>query len=248
MTDVIAGAEARSVDGNHLGALVLHGFTGNPSSMRPVADAFEAAGWSVELPRLPGHGTTVEEMLTTSYPDWLGEVEAAWQRLGSRTDRQVVVGLSMGGTLTAEMAATHDPAGAVFINAAIAPIAEEMRAGAQQLIDAGEVTMDGIGSDIAEEGVVESAYADTPLAPLISLAEAVDALQERLGDVTCPVLVLTSPEDHVVPPSNSDHLAGSVSGPVRRVSLDRIYHVATLDHDAQLIIDETLAFATEVTA
>ena len=248
MTEVMAGAEARSVDGGRLGALVLHGFTGNPTSMRPIADAFEAAGWSVELPRLPGHGTTVEEMLTTSYADWSGEVEAAWQRLATRTDRQVVVGLSMGGTLTAEVAAAHGPAGAVFINAAIAPIAEEMRAGAQQLIDAGEQVMDGIGSDIAKEGVVESAYADTPLRPLLSLAEGVEALQPRLADITCPILVLTSPDDHVVPPANSDHLAASVAGPVRRVSLDRSFHVATLDHDAQLIIDETLAFAAEVTA
>ena len=247
MTEVLPGAEARSVDGDRRGALVLHGFTGNPSSMRPVADAFEAAGWSVELPRLPGHGTTVEDMLTTSYEDWLGEVEAAWQRLVDRTDRQVVVGLSMGGTLTAEIAATHDPAGAVFVNAAIAPVAGEMRTGAEQLIDAGERTMAGIGSDIAKEGVVESAYADTPLAPLLSLAAAVDALQPKLADITCPILVLTSPEDHVVPSSSSDHLAESVTGPVRRVSLDRSFHVATLDHDAQLVIDETLAFADEVT-
>ena len=247
MTEVMAGAEARSVEGNGLGALVLHGFTGNPSSMRPVADAFEAAGWSVALPRLPGHGTTFEEMLTTSYPDWRGEGDSAWQRLVDRTDQQVVVGLSMGGTLTAEVAARHEPAGAVFINAACAPLAAEMREGATALLDAGETVMPGIGSDSAKEGVVESAYAETPLQPLLDLAAAVDALQARLADISCPVLILTSPEDHVVPAASSDHLASAVSGPVRRVSLDRSYHVATLDHDAQVILDETLAFAAEVT-
>lgn len=247
MSDVLPGAEARSVEGGPNGALVLHGFTGNPTSMAPIADAFVAAGWAVELPRLPGHGTTVEDMLGTSYPDWLGEVGAAWERLAARTEQQVVVGLSMGGTLTAEVAARHEPAGAVFINAAVAPIAAEMRAGAQQLLDAGESVMPGIGSDVAKEGVVESAYAETPLAPLLSLAAAVDDLQGRLADITCPVLVLTSPEDHVVPAESSDHLAAAVSGPVRRVSLDRSYHVATLDHDAGLVIDETLTFAREVT-
>ncbi|MEM9036461.1 MAG: alpha/beta fold hydrolase [Actinomycetota bacterium] len=248
MTDVLPGAEARSVTGGTRGALVLHGFTGNPSSMRPIADAFEEAGWSVELPRLPGHGTTVDDMLTTSYPDWIGEVEAAWARLVERTEHQVVVGLSMGGTLTAEVATRHEPAGAVFINAAIAPIAAEMQEGAQQLIDGGAQVMPGIGSDIAKEGVVESAYPETPLLPLLSLAAAVDELQDRLADIRCPILVLTSPEDHVVPPESSDHLAAAVSGPVRRISLDRSYHVATLDHDAELIISEALAFADEVTA
>ena len=59
---------------------------------------------------------------------------------------------------------------------------------------------------------------------------------------------MTSPEDHVVDPSSSDHLAGAVSGPVERVTLSRSYHVATLDYDRQLIIDATIDFVRKVTA
>ena len=43
--------------------LVLHGFTGSPVSMRPLAEVFADAGFAVELPRLPGHGTAVEDMI-----------------------------------------------------------------------------------------------------------------------------------------------------------------------------------------
>ena len=49
---------------------MLHGFTGNPSSMRGVAEALAAAGYHVELPLLPGHGTTIDDMLTTGWADW----------------------------------------------------------------------------------------------------------------------------------------------------------------------------------
>ncbi len=42
---------------------------------------------------------------------------------------------------------------------------------------------------------------------------------------------MTSPEDHVVPPTNSDHLAATLGGPVERVTLERSYHVATIDFD-----------------
>ena len=69
MTDepvVMDGAEAWSAEGGSVGVLVLHGFTGNPQSMRALAEAFAAAGFAVELPRLRGHGTTVEDMLTTT--------------------------------------------------------------------------------------------------------------------------------------------------------------------------------------
>ena len=67
---VIPGAEAWShVGSGDVGALVIHGFTGNPSSMREVAEVFGAAGFHVELPRLAGNGTTVEEMMDTRWAD-----------------------------------------------------------------------------------------------------------------------------------------------------------------------------------
>ena len=47
---IIPGAEPFSADGGPQGALVLHGFTGNPGSMRGVAEALAAAGFTVDLP------------------------------------------------------------------------------------------------------------------------------------------------------------------------------------------------------
>ena len=68
---VIPGAEAWShVGSGNVGALVVHGFTGNPSSMREIAEVFAAAGFHVELPRLAGHGTDVAEMMDTRWADW----------------------------------------------------------------------------------------------------------------------------------------------------------------------------------
>ncbi len=90
---VLPGAEAWShhaldpTDGPAPGALVLHGFTGNPSSMRGLAETLAAEGLHVELPRLPGHGTTIDDMLTTGWADWTAEVEAAYQRLAARAEQ-----------------------------------------------------------------------------------------------------------------------------------------------------------------
>ena len=85
---IIPGAEpwSHAGDGDN-GALVIHGFTGNPSSMRGIAEAFAAAGFHVELPLLPGHGTAVDDMLPTRWADWAGEAEAAYQRLSGRAAR-----------------------------------------------------------------------------------------------------------------------------------------------------------------
>lgn len=244
--EVMAGAEAWSVPGGPHGALVLHGFTGNPNSMRGVAEALAGAGFTVELPRLPGHGTTIDDMLTTTWADWSGAAEAAYADLAARCPRVVVVGLSVGGALTAWLASRHpEIAGIVTIN----PLVEAPDGVVdllQGMVDAGESVMDGIGSDIADPDSVESAYAQTPLVPLLSLLDAATALAAGMAQIACPVLILTSPQDHVVAPTNSDTLAAAVTGPVERVTLARSYHVATLDYDRAELEQRTVDFATKV--
>ena len=245
---ILPGAEAWSHVGNSVGVLVLHGFTGNPTSMRGLADAFADAGYSVEMPRLPGHGTTVEDMLTTNWIDWSTEAEAALERLASRTDTQVVAGLSMGGSLTVWLGTCHpELAGLICINPA-AVASTEVRELVEALIAGGDDTMPGLGSDIAAPGVQESAYDEVPLKPLLSMLEAAGEISADIPKVEQPMLLFTSPQDHVVPPTDSDFLAGEVSGTVERVSCENSYHVATQDLDKEMIFKRSVAFVGEVTA
>jgi len=247
MSDVIPGAEAWSVEGGPVGVLVLHGFTGNPSSMRGLAEAFAAAGHSVELPLLPGHGTSVEDMLDTTWSDWSGAAQDALARLAGRTTTQFVAGLSMGGSLACWLAIHHpELAGLICINPAVAPT-DDMRGLVAMMVEAGDKVMPGIGSDIADPDVTESAYAETPLAPLLTMFDASAELGPELGRIAQPLLLFTSPGDHVVPPSDSDILAEAVSGPVERVSCERSFHVATQDYDKDLIIERSLEFVDRIT-
>ena len=172
MTALIPGAEPWSHIGSSAhGALVLHGFTGNPGSMRGVAEALAAAGYHVEMPLLPGHGTTVDDMLPTRWADWAGAAEAAYQRLAGRgPTRSWWSGLSMGGALTLRLGADHpEVAGLVCINPATQPQAPEVVEMLQGMVDGGTDGDPGIGSDIADPDANESAYDGTPLAPLLSL-------------------------------------------------------------------------------
>lgn len=245
---LITGAEPFSHTGaSSFGALCLHGFTGNPSAMRPVADAFAAAGFHVELPRLPGHGTTVTDMMTTSWSDWTHEVEQAFKALSARCETVVVAGLSMGGGLSVYLATKHhDIAGLIVINPLVQPLPDELVEMAAGMLDEGTLSIAGIGSDIADPDSKETAYADTPLAPFLSLTAGLHDMQAEIGSIACPVIIMTSPQDHVVDIANSDFLAATVAGPVERVSLDRSFHVATLDYDRQLICDQAVAFAQRV--
>ena len=228
------------------GVLVLHGFTGSPQSMRPLTLRFAEDGHSVELPVLPGHGTKIEDMVPTRFDDWYRAADAAYVELEKRCQRVVVVGLSMGGTLATILAIEHEPAGLIAINPQVTPPPDAVVDVVRGLVDEGVATIPAIGGDIAKEGIEELAYAATPVLALMSFIERCQTLGPELHRITCPVLLFTSPQDHVVDPVSSDALAAGVSGPVERVTLERSFHVATLDHDAKMIEDRSSAFVAEV--
>ncbi len=244
---IIPGAEPWSSAGGSHGVLVLHGFTGNPQSMRPLAEAVAKAGFTVELPVLPGHGTSVEDMVPTRWADWSSAADAACRTLADRCDKVVVSGLSMGGTLACWLAEEHPSiAGVAVVNPLIDPPTADFTDGLRSLVEAGTEVIDGIGSDIAKEGATEAAYPATPLASALSLFEGVGTVAGRLGDIRCPTLLLSSRQDHVVDPVSGDVLERSVAGWVERVHLERSYHVATLDWDAPLIEERVVDFCLAV--
>lgn len=230
--------------GSSTGVLVLHGFTGNPSSVRGVATAMIEAGLDVELPRLPGHGTSIDDMLTTDWADWSSTVEAAYAMLAARCDEVVVAGLSMGATLALSCALRHgEIAGVVCINPATRVRDDDVLAMVDEFIDDGITIVPGTGSDIADPDAFDISYDGTPLRPLRSLMlDGIGPITDRFGELQMPLRLFTSRNDHVVDPSDSEYLAAEYGGPVEHTWLERSYHVATRDFDRDVVETEAVAF------
>jgi carboxylesterase len=244
---IIPGAEPYSATGDARGALVLHGFTGNPQSMRGLALALADAGFTVEMPLLPGHGTNIEDIVPTRWPQWCEAADDAFTALAARCDAVVVVGLSMGGSLAVWLAEHHPEVAALaLVNPLVTPPDAATTGFIESMVEGGDEIAPGIGSDIAMEGSVESAYPELPLRAALSLFEGVEEVEAKLGSVTCPVLLFTSTQDHVVDPKSSQVLMEAVKGPVEQVVLERSYHVATLDYDKDEIEARTVEFLSGV--
>ena len=79
--EVLEGAEEFFYEGNHVGVLVIHGFTGSTQSMHYLGERFAEAGFTVFGPRLTGHGTAPEDMERASYEDWMKDVEKGLSKL-----------------------------------------------------------------------------------------------------------------------------------------------------------------------
>jgi carboxylesterase len=244
---VLSGAEPFTHDGGDIGVLLSHGFTGSPQSMRPWAEHLAAEGFTVRLPRLPGHGTTWQELNRTRFEDWYAVVDAALTDLTGRCSKVVVGGLSMGGTLVTRLAEQRggDVAGLMLVNPAFRT--EDRRLVALPLIKGFVPSVPAIGNDVRKEGVTELAYSRTPLKALHSLVRAWDDVVHDLPQVTQPLLLMRSAVDHVVPASSSALLLSRISSKdVTEVILEDSYHVATLDHDAERIFQLSAEFARRV--
>ncbi len=243
---VMAGAEPFLFEGSDVGVLLSHGFTGTTQSMRPLGEALAAAGFTVSAPRLPGHGTSPEDMAGTGARDWVGAIDAALDELRGRCSTVFMAGLSMGGTLTLLTAGRHADVlrGIVPINAVV----QMDSAGLAGLAFGDPAAMlPGIGSDIKDPAQRELAYPATPARCLAELYALTGVTRDLLGRVACPALVIQSRDDHVVKPANARLIASSLgSGRVELLWLDNSYHVATLDHDAGLIAERTVAFIHSV--
>lgn len=240
---ILQGAEPFYAEGNNVGILVSHGFTGSPQSMRPLYNAYAEAGYTVCGPLLKGHGTHYEDMEHTTHQDWIHSIEEGYQWLQERCDIIFVTGLSMGGTLTLYMAEKHpEIRGIIPINAAVVlPAMEPIR----HMKDV--QFLDGIGSDIKKPGVTELAYAKTPVRSVNEILNLAEDVRKQLYKITCPTLIFVSDEDHVVPPYNSQIIADGILSMEKEIyQLENSYHVATLDNDKEFIINQTLAFIKRV--
>jgi carboxylesterase len=246
---VVAGAEPYAADGTgangRVGVLVSHGFTGSPYSMRPWAEHLAAAGYTVRLPRLPGHGTTWQELNTVRWTDWYAEIRKAYAELDERCEVIFACGLSMGGALVLKLAedvgVDAKLAGLAVVNPAIGTMRKD--AGLAKYISWAIRSRPGIGNDIKKAGVTEHGYDRTPLKALVSMMQMWRMIVADLANITVPVLFFHSAEDHVVDQLSGKLLhAGATSTTVTEVPLPNSYHVATLDNDAELIFSRTAEF------
>jgi carboxylesterase len=240
---VAVHAEPFSAAGNRTGVLLLHGFTGSPASMRPWGEYLAGVGFTVEVPCLPGHGTSWQDLNLTTWQDWYAGASRGLDKLLATCSEVFVAGLSMGGCLALRLAAERpdDVAGLILVNPSVA--STDRRLVLIPFLKRVIGSISAIGNDISLPGADEDSYDRTPLKALDSLRAMWKATRDDLPKVTAPLVVFRSAEDHVVEPLSTQIVTQRVSSrDLTEQVLHNSYHVATLDHDAPVIFRGSVAF------
>lgn len=233
--------------GRRVGVVLCHGFTGAPASMLPWAHALAEHGYAVSVPLLPGHGTRWQDLNRTQWSDWYAELVRAFEKLRADCDEVVVGGLSMGGGLALRLAADRgaEVCGVVLVNPALNTLRKDVLA--LPVLKHVVPSFPGITNDIKKPGTDEYGYDRSPLKAAASMMAGWKVLRTDLPRVTQPLLIFRSAEDHVVDPSSVEAILARVSSrDLTERTLENSYHVATLDHDAPTIFEESADFVRRV--
>ncbi len=232
--------------------MCVHGFTGTPYEMRFLGGELARAGFHVTGLRLPGHGTTVEELDRTTWRDWAEAVEDAFDTLQMLCGRVAVVGQSLGGLLALHLASRRSDVAAVATLAA--PLWLEGIGGRvvrwtadgklQRYLPRVRAVPKLYGrSDVRDKRAraENPCYDRIPLRALTELAAFMQVVDGSLAELTQPLLVLHGQQDHTAPVACAYRLAQRAGARRMRI-FPRSYHLLAADVERDLVASEVIDF------
>lgn len=257
MSSATSAVERGSTDpvllpGGARGCLLIHGFTGSPWEMRFLGERLHAEGWSANVVRLAGHGTTPWDMEATGADDWYGSALAGLAEIERHATAVDVVGQSMGALLALRLAAEQPervrrvvllaPALVTAMSwlpwvTPLIPAALTLSAGRLRFVGKGE-------SDIADDVARAEcpSYTTTPLRAVGELVRLQALVRPMLARVRQPVLVVHARQDHTCPLENVAILQRELPGPVEVLVLPESFHVISIDRERERVAEAVLRF------
>lgn len=230
--------------------LLVHGFAGSPSEMRPLGEYLSAKGYGVSAPLLAGHGTRPEEMILTGWPNWYDSVEKEYLRLSKKYPRKKIVpmGLSMGGTLVLHLAYHYRFEGIVVLNpgfklrtkkAYFAPILQYFKDYEPRNITDNAKAMRELHKQFY--------YDSTPIKSVTSQLLLLKQVKKEIFHIKEPILIIQSKRDGTLNPQGAKKIYETVASEVKKlVWLEKSGHIITLGEEKEIVFKKVEEFLCDL--
>jgi carboxylesterase len=234
--------------------LCLHGFTGTPYEVAPLAHGLASAGFAVSAPMLAGHGETAAVLAATHWQDWLASAEAAFAQLASGNGPVAVAGFSMGALVALRLARLHPHSvSALVLMSTPLRLRDSQIALARAWSHLPGFLRRGRlatrrkrgGSDVTDDKVraENPALAEMPLAGIVELIDLAEVVRRDLTFIHMPTLVAHGERDQTIPLQTSFELAGSIASEVvERLWLPRSGHLVAVDVERTQLCEAVVRF------
>jgi carboxylesterase len=209
---------------SNTGILLIHGFEGSPFELKELGDYLYSLGYSVSIPLLPGHGTTIDNLIKTDFNNWYFQVEKSYFKIKQNCRQIYIIGLSLGGLLAIKMAENHKVDALITISA---PVFFNRFYNGKWIMTDYRLFFSGILSlfikkiHIARknaEGICPwDGYADyLALNCVHSIKRNISRVRRNLYKVSAPICIIHAKNDFTVPVENAYHIFEQVNSAEKR--------------------------------
>lgn len=255
MKHIIPTTEPFFFPGSRTGILMVHGFTGTPKEMRLMGEYLhKELNFSVLGVRLSGHATKPEDMIRSSYTDWLASVEDGFAMLSGATDSIILMGLSMGGILSLTSAASLPVIGVVAMSTPYKlPDDPRLRhiGWISKITTYMPKTNDAPDASWFDKQAFKDhiSYPQNPVHAIGELNKLLDEMRAALPQIKVPVLLIHShDDDYVIKDSMPRIYADLTTSDKSMVWIEKSGHVITRDAQRMTVFKTAAEFAKRISA
>lgn len=226
------------------GILMLHGFTGTPCELYQLGETLNHQGFTVSIPRLPGHGTNVNDFLQTGWKDWLRRALDSYFELKYKCETVNVIGLSMGSLIGIILASKFNiPKLALIVPALkvsdwrlkLTPLFSFL--GYIKLSKTPKYEYEGLNK------IAEQYWNKLWIKPAANFYKIQRLAKKELKNVKSEVLAIFSKKDGTVPFSAKKILEDNLpEEKVRFLVLEKSSHVVTTDLEKEKVFKSIIEF------
>jgi carboxylesterase len=229
-----------------LGVLILHGFMGSRATVEAVVPRAEALSLPWRLPQLRGHWTQPSDLVGVTYDDILADARAALAQLQTEAERVALVGLSMGGLLTLDLA-IQAPTGldSLVVLAPALRYVNPLARFAPLIALVLKTTKNDPTTAFTDQSLVARAgnYPTFPSATFVTVERASRRVEAALPRITTPILILGARHDRVIRPEVGQIVHDRVGSHEKQlVWFERSGHEMLLDCEADAVAERVGQF------
>ena len=210
--------------------LLIHGFTGGPFEVMPLAEHLIENGYHVSVPTLAGHAGNFKELGQVTYQDWIASAEAALVGLLAEYQRVNIIGFSMGGLISIYLADKYDIKALVTLSAPVyvldyKRIAENIYFGLKN-------------KDYRRIEKYAANVARVPLKAALNFKLILKEAKPLISKINTPLLVIQGLKDDTVKPKSAEYIYNNAASLNKQIHyLPKSSHLVCLDVEKEIVFE-----------
>lgn len=234
-------------EGNEVGILLTHGFAGNAQQMVGLGKFLnEEGGFTIFGVLLAGHGRSPATLAQTDMIDWYESIYEGYKLLKEVCSKVILVGHSMGGTLSLLLAVNEEVDGLVTLSTPVKVnyFMQDYLFLVADLLKYFPRRREEI--QLMEEHNLTS-YRVFSLRAVQNLLDLMEVAREEIKKVTAPILTITAGKDKRVPLDNAKRIRDLIKSKVKRdFFAPNSPHEVLFGPEKQIVAEQILRFINEL--